>query len=561
MPEQNLPDASGEVIEALYELPLGGEWQTLQKALCRYWMAVGDAPAANEISALERHFSRALAYLERIPAQPYRWLNELYRLPLAAAVIDPQGSIVDCNDQGRGLLKLAVETDLTADNRLLLKTAIRALDKSTMATAGLHIGDSEVRMYIRAMPEDRVQSQPLYLGVIVSDQLPDAGFRLLAHQYKLTPRETDLCLELSAGTSLDELAKKSSVKKTTLRTHLANCFSKLNVNSQPELVSLVLHHLFASAQLNPEDRSPPRLTPYLDPEIHGFPKFALITLTNGRKLGYFEYGDPDGIPAIYCHGSFETGMVSKSQRLHGNGVRLFAVERPGVGESSPTEDYSPQAYARDLMEFADQLGLRQYAVVGRSMGSWDAIELAMADTDRVKLLVFASCKLPVEQSSDHIDHLPVFQSLYNAIWQSDTIGRLMLRMLQLQMLLRGPEQFVGNVDALPEIERRVALDPNHVRVLQANWQRCACHGVEPLHAHLKLYRDPVPDPPWKNLAVPTVLVHGDQDRNVPLDRVLHQTASFQDRKVVILENFGHQLIHMAMGELLRILRSEWDKRT
>ncbi len=544
------------VIEALYELPLGGEWRNLQQAMCAYWAATSNAAPQDELRLLERHFARAMSYMERLPLQPNRWFNELHRLPVAACVVDTQGSVVDRNSLGQQALNLdARDDDLDQANRTVLRTSIAAVEDGAIGSGTLQIQDRAVHVYLRRLPAEAEQSH-LYLVVAVSADLPDGGFRIFAESRKLTPRELNLCLELASGMSLDDLAQKAQVKKTTLRTHLANCFGKLGVNSQPELVALVLHHMFAGAQLNPEDQVAPRLTPYIDPEIHGFPRFSLFELADGRKLGYFEYGDPEGVPAIYCHGSFETGMLAKSQRLHGNGVRVLAVERPGIGESSTTDDYSSAAYARDLVELTRGLGWSEYAVIGRSMGSWDAIELALADPERVKLLLFASCKLPVEHSSDHDRHLPVYRSLYNAIWQSDTMGRLMLRVLQMQVSLRGPEQFI-NTEGLPELEQALNESPLHVRMLKANWQRCGLQGVEPLHEHLKLYQHPVPNPPWKNLTTPTVLVHGDMDANVPLDVVLRQTDSFQNRTVHVLPGIGHQFVHMAMGDLLRILRREW----
>ncbi|MEM9620071.1 MAG: alpha/beta fold hydrolase [Pseudomonadota bacterium] len=560
MTAEHSRDKANSVIEALYELPLGGEWQDLQAVLCSYWSAAGTEPDDEEIALLERHFARALVFLEKVPNATDRWFNDLHRLPMAACVVDAHGDVVDANEKGRLLFGTeGREVRIGDANRDALRTTVRILRTQTLAATTLLFDNrSELRVYLSKMPVHNDSEAELFLGVIVSTDLPDVGLRLLAEQFHLTPAEANLCLQMSSGKSLDDIAAVSAVKKTTLRTHLANCFSKLGVNSQPELVALVLHHVFAGAHLSPGNDQPPRLTPFLDPEIHGFPKFAVHTLPDGRKLGYFEYGDKDGIPTIYCHGSFESGLFAKSQRLTGNGVRLIAVERGGVGESTPLPDPDPRAYAQDLLSLVDALGWTEYAVIGRSMGSWDAISLALADPQRARLLVFASCKLPVEKSSDHDEHLPVYRSLYNAIWHSRTMGRLMLRTLQLQLMLRGAEHFI-NSTGLPPIEKELSEDPTFHRFLKANWLRASCFGVDPIHDHLALYRDPVQDPPWRGLDTPTILVHGERDANVPLERILRQTESFRDRKVVVLNELGHMTVHTAMGEILRILRDGWRK--
>jgi pimeloyl-ACP methyl ester carboxylesterase len=60
-----------------------------------------------------------------------------------------------------------------------------------------------------------------------------------------------------------------------------------------------------------------------------------ITLPDGRKLGYNEYGQPDGLPVFYFHG---TPSACVEWELFGNeeltgrlNMRLIAVDRPGMG--------------------------------------------------------------------------------------------------------------------------------------------------------------------------------------------------------------------------------------
>lgn len=96
------------------------------------------------------------------------------------------------------------------------------------------------------------------------------------------------------------------------------------------------------------------------------------------------------------------------------------------------------------------------------------------------------------------------------------------------------------------------------RHMKALWLRNARHGPDPTNEHLKLYKFPVPDPPWRNLATPTIIIHGAEDHNVSVDKLLEQTASFKDRKVRILPGVGHRLIHVAMGEVLRIIQQHWQ---
>jgi len=556
--QQTQPTAH-RVIEALYDLPLGGTWGELQKALCAFWAQAGDEPRDSDINLLERHFQRALSFLEQLPAQQNAWRNALYRMPVPAAVFSRQGELVDANDAAREQLGAdpGELSPLPEADRTQVRQNIRNLETQPLVTGTLSIGNSSAtRILISDLPSNLNSDTPLYLAVMISNALPAHAKALMIDQFGLTPSEAQLSLHLSGGASLDHAADQMGVRKSTARTHLANTFGKLGVNSQPELVSLVLHSVFAAAHLALDTPAPPHLTPYLDPELHGYPRFSKLTLPDSRQLGYFEYGDLQGIPAIYLHGSLDSALFAKSQRLHGNGVRLIAPERPGVGESTFDRDVTPDSYARDLMHLADHLCLDEYAVIGRSMGSWDATALAVADP-RARLLVMVSGRLPVASRDQINPQLPIYKALFNSVWHSATMGRLMLRAMQLQLMVKGPQQFMPEA-GLPDVERALVRDPTHQRHMRAVWLRSALNGPEPTHIHLRLYQQPVQNPIWEGLQTPTLLIHGAEDPDAPLEQLLEQTSSFARREVSVLPGIAHRVVHVAMGEVLRQVAERWQ---
>jgi len=56
-------------------------------------------------------------------------------------------------------------------------------------------------------------------------------------------------------------------------------------------------------------------------------------LPGGRKLGYAEGGDPNGVPVFYFHGF--PGSRLEATLLPPSGIRLIGVDRPGYGLSTP----------------------------------------------------------------------------------------------------------------------------------------------------------------------------------------------------------------------------------
>ena len=94
-----------------------------------------------------------------------------------------------------------------------------------------------------------------------------------------------------------------------------------------------------------------------------------------------------------------------------DGYRTLALDQRGHGDSEkPAFGYSIAQYADDVIAFMDKLRIRQAVLVGHSMGSFIAHQVASAYPDRVsKLVLIGSAKTGVAN--------PVITSL----WQ-DPIG-------------------------------------------------------------------------------------------------------------------------------------------
>ncbi len=110
-----------------------------------------------------------------------------------------------------------------------------------------------------------------------------------------------------------------------------------------------------------------------------------IRLRDGRTLGYAEYGVPDGNALLYFHGypgARLEGQFLAEQAVKA-GVRLIAVDRPGMGLSSYQAHRHILDWPDDIAEFADYLGLEHFAVVGFSGGGPFATACAYRLPDRV----------------------------------------------------------------------------------------------------------------------------------------------------------------------------------
>ena len=119
----------------------------------------------------------------------------------------------------------------------------------------------------------------------------------------------------------------------------------------------------------------------------------LLTLPDGRKLAYAEFGKPEGYPVLYFHAApsarLEPLMIG-DQIFRQYGLRVISPDRPGMGESEfqPKREFSD--WAKDVIFLADYLGLEKFSVVGVSGGSGYAAVCAARIPERLSKLVIAS---------------------------------------------------------------------------------------------------------------------------------------------------------------------------
>jgi PAS domain S-box-containing protein len=88
----------------------------------------------------------------------------------------------------------------------------------------------------------RLQSMALELEALgLAAQMPGNKPVPLAHPAlkELSPREKEVLVHLVAGERVATIGEKLFISPHTVRNHLKNMFSKLEVSSQPELIALV----------------------------------------------------------------------------------------------------------------------------------------------------------------------------------------------------------------------------------------------------------------------------------------------------------------------------------
>ncbi|WNG32548.1 alpha/beta hydrolase [Archangium violaceum] len=114
-----------------------------------------------------------------------------------------------------------------------------------------------------------------------------------------------------------------------------------------------------------------------------------VQLSTGVQLHYVEQGRQNGPVLVLLHGytdsylSFDRVLPLLPRRFH-----VYALDQRGHGDSSRPECcYSQSDFASDVTAFLDAQGIQRAVLVGHSMGSFIAQQVALEHPERVEALV------------------------------------------------------------------------------------------------------------------------------------------------------------------------------
>jgi 3-oxoadipate enol-lactonase len=120
---------------------------------------------------------------------------------------------------------------------------------------------------------------------------------------------------------------------------------------------------------------------------------ATLTAADGAVLHYLDEGDSGAEAVVLVGGLGDDVSVWERQlpALHALGLRVIRPDNRGAGRSEcPPGPYTSRQLAGDVKAIADALKLRDFHLVGDSMGGLIAQEYALAHGDDLRTLVLAS---------------------------------------------------------------------------------------------------------------------------------------------------------------------------
>ncbi len=116
------------------------------------------------------------------------------------------------------------------------------------------------------------------------------------------------------------------------------------------------------------------------------PDSHVMTLSDGRDLGWTEVGDHGGFAVLGFHGTpgSRLQLALEDATVRERGIRLVLPDRPGYGLSTFSVGRRLVDWPGDVAQLADHLGIERFSVMGVSGGGPHAAACAALLAERVE---------------------------------------------------------------------------------------------------------------------------------------------------------------------------------
>ena len=246
---------------------------------------------------------------------------------------------------------------------------------------------------------------------------------------------------------------------------------------------------------------------------------------DGVRVHYQEAGRSDAPPMILIHGFASSNLVWSKVLLElaDAGFRVIAPDLLGYGYSGkPRElDYTIGSQARMIVSLLRKLEITRAVVVGSSYGGAVAATIALDDPGLVEKLVLVGA----------VTNNAPTRFLLMRLFGSPIIGDILSPLLMSsRRLLRARMKRVYDRHAWVLDEKRVHA--RHLPLQTRGTHRAVIRTVRRWDAD-RVSRDA------HLITLPTLLLWGDNDREVPLEHGERLQAKLPNSRLLVFEECGH----------------------
>jgi pimeloyl-ACP methyl ester carboxylesterase len=256
--------------------------------------------------------------------------------------------------------------------------------------------------------------------------------------------------------------------------------------------------------------------------VQKFAKGKFIAV-DGKKVHYLEAGS--GPPVILIHGFlYHTVMWKQNINALAEKFKVYVIDLWGWGYSERLgeKEYSFERYGKQIVGFMDAMNIKKATLVGQSMGSGISVYMAAHYPEKVDRLILVGPAV-----------LPNPMTTIGKIYQLPFIGEFM-------NAIPGDALMKNNIRTVWFFDKNKASDEYCKEVLQPLCIKGSYAGL--MFILRNVLKEPYVEKEANLLSkmnIPTLIIHGREDKAVPLDRSQKLNGLWKGSKLVIFEKAGH----------------------
>ena len=277
----------------------------------------------------------------------------------------------------------------------------------------------------------------------------------------------------------------------------------------------------------------------------------MIILADGRRLRWYEFGDPDGSPVIYTAGTPVSGLggACYDETARAAGLRWISPDKPGYGDSDYQRKRTLIGWSDDLAVLAGHLGLDRFALAGESGGAPFTLAAARQFADRVSVVALIAAGGPFDPAERA--GMKARNRVMN--WFARNVPTLnMIPIAAMRRTLTDP------VRREQSLRRDLASSPEAAHEgIRMEYEAVADAlrpGSRGTVQEFALIKSPWPFP-LSEVTTPVHLWHGGLDRNAPIATARRLASKLPDATLHVSDSSGHNVGLDRRDEIMFVLAS------
>jgi pimeloyl-ACP methyl ester carboxylesterase len=276
-----------------------------------------------------------------------------------------------------------------------------------------------------------------------------------------------------------------------------------------------------------------------------------MTLPDGRRLSWHEFGDPGGSPVIYTAGTPVSGLggASHDETARAAGLRWISPDKPGYGGSDYQPKRSLTSWGDDLAALAGHLGLDRFALAGESGGGPYTLAAALRLGDRVSVAALIASGGPMDpaERAGQQGRIRFYSWLGRNAPALNAVPLTVMRW-SLASPARRERSLRRELATAPQA-KHAGLRIEFEAVADALRQ-----GTRGAVQEVALSRPPWPFP-LSEITTPVHLWHGARDTNAPIAMARCLARELPDATLHVIESSGHDVGHDRGEEIMSVIAS------